>query len=131
VAPQQPASGPEAQPEDQVVIPAGRTPLSEVERNPSGRLVRVTAPTPPGVLVAYCDAAAICIPHTLEVAMTVPRQPGVRVGTYRDSSEGSATRGIFIFRQRSTGRWVAGDGQVLPVFGSEKLSLGAPRIPVD
>jgi len=101
------------------VIVVGPSPNTDVELDELGHVVRVTAPNPTEVLSSYCLASKVCFPNSLNIMTTTPYRPGVRIGNYQDIFNPSAWHTIYIFRQRSTRRWVAGDGKVLPVFDTQ------------
>jgi hypothetical protein len=101
------------------VIVVGPSPNTDVELDELGHVVRVTAPNPMEVLSSYCTASKVCFPDSLKIMTTTPYRPGARIGNYQDIFNPSAWHTIYIFRQRSTRRWVAGDGKVLPVFDTQ------------
>ena len=101
-----PASRSETSPEPtNPVSPAQR--LTHVEKNDMGQIVRITAPTPETVLLAFCESAMKRVP--LEVTVSRPPRKGVRLGVFKDV-DGSTPQTISIRRSRESPGWVAGDG---------------------
>ncbi len=117
-----------------VAAPSSAAPAASratVDRDGLGRVVRVSGPNPLEVLTAYCESGAPLERRApMELAQSVPRRPGTRVGVYSQVSED----GLFALRIRrddETGVWSAGDG-ITPI-GLDPVvpnAVGEPRVPV-
>jgi hypothetical protein len=112
---------------------AAMTAPGAITRDGEGRVLRVEGRSPVEVLLAFCDARADTVPcDPLEVRTLLPDHAALRAGLFQDSFEGIEPRGIRIFRDPQSRRWVAGDGRhALDGVPATELPLGPPVAAID
>ncbi len=81
-----------------------------IERDPQGRITRVSAGHPADVLSALCEATPFGACGMMEIQPTEPPFPGRRVGRFAVASGAEQSQVFAIRRDRETGRWVTGTG---------------------
>jgi hypothetical protein len=85
---------------------------TEVRRNETGELVEIIGPDPWSVLRVFCaEGAPVFRREALDVAPSVPTVASARLGIYRDLDGPPDALAIRIRRERTSGRWVVGDGR--------------------
>ena len=89
---------------------AATVPTFAVERDPVGKITRVTAGQPDAVVEGLCrtlSPSGSCFQS--EIQHTEPRYPGRRIGRFvgKDLDQPFT---VYIQRERSTGRWAVGTG---------------------
>jgi len=83
---------------------------TRVERNAKNVPIRIGAPDPRSVLIAFCDSAVSAPSYEpLGVTPYFPADPRYRLGLFRDL-ESRKILAIPIFKDRVNSRWSTGDG---------------------
>jgi hypothetical protein len=97
-----------------------------IERDEWGRVTKVSAGHPAGVVAALCDSAVGSCAST-EVRPSDPPFPGLRMGRLTIASAPGETATLPIRRDRRSGRWVAGTGlaPIAAVYGPAEDIDGA------
>jgi hypothetical protein len=93
-------------------------PLAAIERDEWGRVTKVSAGHPAGVVAALCESAVGSCDST-EVGPSDPPFPGLRLGRVTIASAPGETATLPIRRDRRSGRWIAGTGlaPIAAVYG--------------
>ncbi len=104
----------------------------ELRTDELGRIVRVSAPDPTGVLRAFCRperSQQRCEP--LEIRAGVSGAPGLRWGIFKPAGREFGLRAIEIRREGAVRSWTAGDGSgPVDVVAPPNFPPGTPTIPV-
>lgn len=83
-----------------------------VERDPMGRVIRISGSNPQIVLDAYCRELRDGIERRpLGLSQAAPPDASERFGVFQNLSQLETDHAIRISRDRETRRWVAGDGR--------------------
>ena len=98
--------------------------LISIERDPLGRITRVSAGHPADVLSALCEATPFGACRMMEIKPTEPPFPGRRVGRFAVVHTVDQSQAFAIKRDRETGRWVSGTGLRPIVSAPEEDSSG-------
>lgn len=117
------------EPSDSASREPRRPPGTEVLFDDAGRLVRVVASVPQGVLLAYCQEEPSRRP--LELSSTRHGDRNTWFGVFRDYDDLERLWAITIHKDWQTRRWAAGDGTApLQAFAIDPERLGDRRISV-
>jgi hypothetical protein len=82
-----------------------------IERDPEGRITRVTAIRPELVMATICrEALATGYCATLSVDQVMAEYPDAKVGRFTEVTDLGQSWIVHLRRDRRTGRWSAGDG---------------------
>ena len=102
---------------------------SEVKHNELGQVVEVRAADPRSVLFGYCTAMTDKLCDPVELALTDPPHPQLRLGIYRGLHDMQAIR---IRRDPVSGQWVAGDGtREIHAYLARSLRMTGDRLIVE
>jgi hypothetical protein len=102
---------------------------SEVKHNELGQIVEVRAADPRSVLFTYCRAVTVELCDPVELALTDPPHPQLRLGIYRGLHDMQAIR---IRRDATSGQWVAGDGtREIHAYLARSLRMSGDRLIVE